>query len=57
MWTFLETKILKNDPSVITVNASQNALDIDKNYGFDVVGELTEKWGIHFTPMQKTLKR
>ncbi|MFX7033239.1 GNAT family N-acetyltransferase, partial [Acinetobacter baumannii] len=35
---------------------SHYALDIYKKYGFEVVGALTEKWGIQFIPMQKLLK-
>lgn len=56
MWDFLEAEILKNDPEIITVNSSLYALDIYKKYGFEVVGELTQKWGIHFIPMEKRLK-
>ena len=56
MWDFLEQEILKNDPDIITINSSHYALDIYKKYGFEVVGALTEKWGIQFIPMQKLLK-
>ena len=56
MWDFLEQEILKNDPDIITINSSHYALDIYKKYGFEVVGALTEKWGIQFIPMRKLLK-
>lgn len=54
MWDFLEDEILKHHADVITVNSSLYALEIYKKFGFEVVGELTQKWGIHFIPMQKS---
>lgn len=55
MWDFLETEILKHTPTAITVNSSFYALDIYKKFGFDVVGEVTQQWGLQFIPMRKTI--
>lgn len=55
MWNFLETEILKNNPAVMTVNSSFYAVEIYKKFGFEVMGEVTQRWGIHFIPMRKIL--
>jgi ribosomal protein S18 acetylase RimI-like enzyme len=55
MWDFLEAEILQHTPDVMTVNSSFYALEIYKKFGFEVVGEVTQQWGVHFIPMRKTL--
>ena len=55
MWDFLEAEILQHMPDAMTVNSSFYALEIYKKFGFEVVGEVTQQWGVHFIPMRKTL--
>lgn len=57
MWEFIESEIMQHEPEHITVNSSFYALDIYKKFGFEIVGELTQQWGIHYIPMRKQVTK
>lgn len=56
MWQFIYGEMTTNaNVHEITVNSSVYAVKIYETYGFEVVGELTEKNAVRFIPMKKKI--